>query len=443
MQPLSRRQMIAGSLAGAAGSALVGCRASGTDAAASSASEAAARAPSSPQPRDELDELFADLTDQRGTIAPIDREERAARRQRLGRLLVAQHQDALLVEPGPTMTYLSGVRWGRSERLFALLVLADGSHFWLAPAFEEPKARLRIERELGQAGTIVAWQEHEYAFAPLAAALRERRIERLAIEPSARQFVGHRAAEAFGRERVSSGASLVRSLRAVKDQHELDLLRRANELTQRALRAVGERLRTGLSARELGQWMRRAQERLGLSDVWVLPLVDAAAAFPHGEHGDERIEAGSVVLVDTGGGLHDYQSDMTRTWVHGAAPAADVERAWITVRDAQRRAFEAIRPGVPCREIDAAARGVIERAGYGAGYTSFTHRLGHGIGLEGHEEPYFDGGSEVLLMPGMTLSDEPGIYLLGRFGVRIEDIVAVTASGADVFSEWQEHCRAP
>ena len=391
----------------------------------------------------ELDELFSDLEDRSGDYRPITAEEKRPRFARLGAALRAANQDALLIEPGATLDYLVDVRWGRSERLFALVVLADGTLFWLSPAFEAPRAERRIASSGAPQGPIVTWDEHEYAWEPLASALHARAVERIALEPEARAFVAERLAGAFGRERVQSGAEVVLALRGKKEAREIELLRGASELTQRAIAAVAERLRPGLTDAEVGRWMRHAQERLGLASTWVLPLLNADAALPHGSSTERVLAPGDVVLVDTGGGLHGYQSDITRTWVFAAEPPAEVERAWNAVRDAQKRGFEALRPGAPCAAADRAARASIEAAGYGAGYASFTHRLGHGIGVEGHEEPYLDGGNELPLRPGMTFSDEPGIYLPGRFGVRIEDIVCITVDGADHFGAWQRSPASP
>ncbi|MCZ6596052.1 MAG: Xaa-Pro peptidase family protein [Planctomycetota bacterium] len=389
----------------------------------------------------EQDELFGDLTDETDRYEPISDEERAARRARLGRILGAAGMDALVMEAGATMSYLADVSWGHSERFFGLVVLADGSHFWICPYFEAPRAQLRIENEPG--GEIVPWHEHEYAWAPLAAALSARGVERVAVEPRTRLFIQEGLADAYDAARVHSGRGIVRELRGQKDEHELALLRAANELTQQAIGAVAEHLEPGLTDRRLGAWIRRAQQRLGLSGVWVLPLVGADAAYPHGSPSGRVMNAGDVILVDTGGALHGYQSDITRTWVLGGKPSGEVAKVWNVVRDAQKRAYEALRPGPPCSSIDRAAREVIAAAGYGAGYETFAHRLGHGIGLEGHEEPYLDGGNQLPLAPGMTFSDEPGIYIPGRLGVRLEDIVVVTDDGADHFGDWQASPASP
>ncbi len=423
LPPLSRRSLIA---AGALGA--LGC-----------ASAHAQR----PPPSDESEKILAALTDQRASVTPIGESDRAARRARCGKLLAELKLDALLMESGTTLEWLTGVRWGRSERLFALVVLADGSFFWISPAFEADRARLSIEKQGGPGGEIVTWDEDEYPYKPLAAALEKRAARRVAIEPSLRWGFADRFGELFGREKLASGQALLVRLRGVKDPAELAILRRANELTQLAVRSVAQCVRPGMQGRDVGALMDRAHQKLGMSGPWCLPLVGPAAALPHGDASDEPIREGSLILVDTGGTLHGYQSDISRTWVFGGKPTAEIERAWNAVRDAQQRAFEAIKPGSMCRDVDRAARALFVERGYAAGFHDFTHRLGHGIGMEGHEDPYFDGGSEVVLRPGMTFSDEPGLYFPGKFGVRIEDIVQVSESGADHFGTWQKAIGTP
>lgn len=396
--------------------------------------------------RDERDaalEQFPELVDQRPFHEPIAEPERAARRARLAEILRARGLDAFVCEGGATMTYLSGVSWGKSERAFALAVLADGSHFWICPAFEAEKARLSIEGPGKCGGALVTWAEHEYAFAPFAAALRERRVERVAVDPALRVFIADELAREHGRERVQLGRAEVIALRSCKDAHELALLRRANELTQQAIVAAAQRIRAGMTGAQAGRLITAAQQKLGLTDVWRLSLVGPAAAYPHGDNSGLELARGDFLLVDTGGAFHGYQSDNTRTWCVEGQPGVEQVRAWNAVRDAQRRAFDAIRPGLTCGAIDRVAREALADSGYGAGYEHLTHRLGHGIGLEGHEDPYFDGGSQVVLAPGMTLSNEPGIYIYGSFGVRLEDIIAVTASAATHFGDWQRTPLSP
>jgi Xaa-Pro dipeptidase len=195
-----------------------------------------------------------------------------------------------------------------------------------------------------------------------------------------------------------------------------------------------------MTGREIAAVVDRAHKKLGFTSPWNLSLLGPAAALPHGDPDERRLARGDVLLVDAGGDFLGYQSDQTRTWVFDGAPSAEVARAWNAVRDAQLAAFDAMAPGVPCREVDRAARAKLVERGYRPGFADFTHRLGHGIGVEGHEDPYFDGGSAVPLASGMTLSNEPGLYFPGRFGVRLEDVVAITPDGAEHFGTWQ---RAP
>ena len=429
----SRRSFLSQSASLAAGAGLVS--ASTLGACATSQEELEQRAA--------LDERLAHLVDRSGEVEPISEAERAARRRRLGRLLAASDLDALIVEPSATMEYLAGTSWGRSERLFALVVVADGSHFWLCPAFEEEKARLKTQGQAKPGGDVVTWDEHEYAYAPLAAELERRRAPRVAFEPSIRYMHVDGLARARGRPPAPAARALLTELRGRKDAHELALLRRANELTQEAIVAASEHFRPGMTGRDIGALVRRAHERLGLVGHWDLSLIGPAAAYPHGENRDVELARGDVILIDTGGDLHGYQSDNTRSWVFDATPSEHQARIWHAVHDAQRAAFDAIGPGVRAGDVDLAARRYLEGLGLTEGYSTFSHRLGHGIGMEGHEDPYFDSGSDVLLAEGMTLSDEPGIYLYGEFGVRIEDIVAVTAVGAEHFGGWQMGPESP
>lgn len=389
------------------------------------------------------DELFADLENQSGSVAPISPAEHAARRARLGELLSDSSYDAMVCEGGATMRYLTGTTWGHSERQFSLIVLADGSHFWLCPHFEAEKAKLRIDRDGGPGGEIVEWDEHEYPFAPLASALAERGVDRVGMEPAIRHRFVHGLQEEMGAARVSAALELLVELRGRKDAHEIEILRKVNELTQQGIVAASREVRPGMTGRDISRLMRRAQQKLGLSGIWDLSLIGEAAAYPHGGYGDRKVEVGDVILVDTGGNLHGYQSDNTRSWVMGGKPSQRVREVWNLVRDAQKAAFEAMRPGDPCGNVDRAARDVITKGGFGPGYEYFGHRLGHGIGMEGHEDPYFDGGSRVRMASGMTFSNEPGIYIYGEFGIRLEDIVMVTETGADHFGDWQAGPESP
>jgi Xaa-Pro dipeptidase len=215
-----------------------------------------------------------------------------------------------------------------------------------------------------------------------------------------------------------------------KDAHEVALIRRACTITLHAYRAVFASLREGLTAAQVSGWVAAAHRRLGARGG-ALVLFGPDAAFPHGTAEPRALRAGDVVLVDGGCTVHGYESDVTRTAVFGAPPTERQRRVWDLVRRAQQAAFDAARPGAECQAVDAAARKVIEDGGFGPGYRYFTHRLGHGIGLDGHEWPYMVRGSTTRLVPGVTFTDEPGIYVRGELGIRHEDTVAVTESGCE------------
>lgn len=346
----------------------------------------------------------------------------------------------MFFEGGTSLRYLANVEWGSSERLFGLVVTAAGGHFWLAPGFEGQRAALKTA---GMGGEIVAWQEHEHPYAPLASALAQRGCKSLLVDPWLRHRFVHGLQAVLGADAVGIGLDVMIALRGTKDEHELSLLRRANELTQQAICRVAETLEPGVTSTEIGRRLTVAQERLGLTDIWHLCLIGPAAAHPHGDGQEVTLKNGDLLLVDSGGRLHGYCSDNTRTWTPSGKPSERQRTIWHLVRDAQQAAFDALQPGAQCGSVDRAARAVIEAGGFGPDYAAFSHRLGHGIGMDGHEDPYLDGGSSVLLAPGMTFSDEPGIYLPGELGLRIEDIVCVTEDGADHFGQWQAGPGAP
>ncbi len=353
-------------------------------------------------------------------VAP---QEYAARARAVAEALKLAGLDALVLEPGPNMLYLAGVRWGRSERPFLCLLRADGSQAWVCPAFEQRSAAERLP----PGAEIQLWQEHEDPFAVASRFVGAR--AKLAVDSDARGFIY----AGFRRHVAASvvDAGPIASVRLRKTPPELQRLRRANEATKAAIAAASENLQPGMTQSAFAAELTAAQQAAGLEQVWCLALFGPAASFPHGTQQDRVLGEDDVVLVDTGGALHGYRSDVSRTWAVGAATPAFAD-AWNAVVQAQAAAFEQIRDGVACSAPDAAARSVLEAAGYGGGYEHFTHRLGHGIGLEVHEPPYLRPNNALVLRPGMTMSNEPGIYVPGAFGVRIEDIVAVTSGNPEV-----------
>jgi Xaa-Pro dipeptidase len=371
---------------------------------------------------------------------PIGAGEREQRQERARRLLRDGGFAALIVEAGPTLRYFAGDPWQRSERPLLMGLPVSGAPFFVGPAFEEGTLRER----LGGDPDLRLWHEHEDPYRLAVAALKERgaRTGRVAVEPTTRMFVTTGLAGAGGALSFENGAAVVDTCRMRKSAAELALLRRANQATKATLRAAAERVAPGMTEDDLRALVRGAQEAAGLTDIWALVLFGPNAAFPHGTRNRRTLAEGDLILVDTGGDLHGYQSDISRTWAFGAVDEPR-RRAFETVRLAQEAAMALIRPGARCTDVEAAARKVVTNRGFGSGYERFTHRLGHGIGLEVHEHPYLVRDNQLRLEPGMTMSNEPGIYVPGQFGVRIEDIVAVTDGEAEVFGPRVQSLEAP
>lgn len=377
--------------------------------------------------------------------APLTPEERGAFRDRLTELLREHSTDALLIEPGGTLEYLTGVSFHASERLLCAAALADGSFVWISPAFEASRIQGLCKTASGGdalGANVIPWSEHEDAATIFAAALKERGLKTVAADPDVRARFLHPIAAALGAN-VSSGAAIARDLRGVKTAREIEIMRSAQERTQDAIRAVHEVVEPGLRSSQVGALAKHAQEFLGLTHTWDLALAGPSGAFPHGDSVDRELEKGTVMLLDTGGRLHGYHSDTTRTWTVAAEPTDEYRRVWDAVRAAQVAGYETMKPGARTGDADRAAREALAKHGFDGGYGHLTHRLGHGIGVEIHEPPYFDGGSDVPMEVGMCFTNEPGIYQPGKFGLRIEDICFVTEDGADHFGSWQEGPERP
>jgi Xaa-Pro dipeptidase len=347
--------------------------------------------------------------------------------------MAAEGLSALVLASGTSLTYFTGAEWGGSERFFGAVLAREGEPSWVTPAFELARAREQIQ--IG--GDIRPWEEHESPFALLAAILKERGAAtgEVGIEETMPFAFASEIAAAAPAVRLRPGTGVTAGCRMIKDAHELALMRRACEITVRAHRAVFASLREGITQSDASSLSSEAHRRLGVRGG-SLVLFGPDAAFPHGTSRPRPLQRGDVVLVDGGGRLHGYASDITRTGVFGAPPTDRQRRIWDVVRRAQQAAFDAARPGAEAQGVDAAARRVIEDAGFGPGYRSFTHRVGHGIGMDGHEWTYLVKGNRTRLQPGMCFSDEPGIYLPGELGVRHEDILFITESGAANMTRW-------
>ena len=229
-----------------------------------------------------------------------------------------------------------------------------------------------------------------------------------------------------------SAAIITNQCRGVKSAHEIEIMRFANQITVEAYRAGFRTLRVGMTQAEMVKTIGDAMSKMGYPGG-VFALFGESSAYPHGLPKPRSLEENQVVLVDGGLSVHGYQSDITRTAVFGT-PSPEAQKVFEILHEAQARALAFAGPGKKCGDVDAVARKVVTDAGYGPDYRTFTHRLGHGIGLEGHEWPYFVRGSQIIIEPGMTFSDEPGIYQYGKFGIRVEDIMAITENGAEMLT---------
>ncbi len=386
-------------------------------------------------PDGELPAPIAALLPMRERATPITTEERTGRVEKARRLMRQHGMDALLLTGGTSTVYFSAVSWWRSERLFALVIAADGGAFVICPAFEEERAMEQLARgPFGQDTPVLTWQEDEDPYALLARGMRERGIAagRLGIEETVPFVFSDGVASAAPALDLTSGTPVTAGCRGVKDAHELELMRLASQVTLKAYEAAYRSLEAGMTQRDFGRLVSLAHDRLGFSGGASVQT-GQYSALPHGSATSQVIEEGSVLLIDGGCTVEGYRSDISRTLVLGE-PHDRMREVFRVVLEAQSKALRAAAPGVPCQDVDAAARQVIEEAGFGPGYEYFSHRVGHGIGMDGHEWPYLVKGNALALEPGMTFSDEPGIYIPGQFGVRLEDDMVITPSGAELLT---------
>ena len=349
------------------------------------------------------------------------------------RLLRAQEQmsqsnpkfDAVFIGPGTSLYYFTGIHWWLSERLLALLIPATGQPILISPAFEES----RMRESLLVGAEVRVWQEDQSPTKLLATALADRNIRtgRIGIEERLPfTFFDHFRSAAPAYECVSADPITI-ACRSRKSPHELELMRLACEATFDVYRQVFVNLKEGISQEQIGDLVLAGFSKMHLRGE-ALTLLGPSAALPHGSKQPRTLKEGDVVLIDGGCTVEGYQSDVTRTAVFGK-PTEKMQHAHEIVRKAQDAALDAARAGKRSGSVDDAARAVITAAGYGQDYKFFTHRLGHGIGLDGHEHPYLVRGSNTLLEPGMTFSNEPGIYIPNEFGVRCEDDMVITPEG--------------
>jgi len=410
---LSRRTF----LRGAAGAPLVSIAAAAIPAASAGPSVASA----------------AELSSLTAGAMPISADERRARIAKVQALMIQRQVAALLVEPGSSLDYFTGIRWHRSERITLAVIPARGEVLVVTPAFEEPSVR-----ETLQVGSDVrAWNEHESPFQKIVQGLRDRGAASgvVAVEPTLRFFIVDGLRQVSNEYRIVSADDLVRACRLIKSPAELSLMQIANNVTIEAIRSVHAHIERGMTSADISALMDRTTVALGGSPEFSLVLLNEASAYPHGSLQVQAIREGSVVLMDCGCTVQGYQSDISRTWVFGEANTRQ-RKVWNTVKRGQEIALETAKIGLPVGKIDDAVRLYYESQGWGPGYKlpGLPHRTGHGIGLDGHEPAYLVHGDATALQAGMCFSDEPGLYIPGEFGIRLEDCWVMTASGPKPFT---------
>jgi Xaa-Pro dipeptidase len=366
---------------------------------------------------------------------PISTGERIVRLEKARRLMRQSGIGSVIVEPGSSLDYLTGVQWHRSERLTAAVIPADGDAIIVTPFFERPS----VAETLAVPAEIRTWNEDEDPLKLVADFLRERRLAAAPVgfEETDRYFIFDRLQHQLPGMKAVSANPVVRALRLIKSPAEIALMETANAITLDAMRHAAQHARPGMTPQDFSAAIDAATSTLGGNPEFSLVLIDEASAQPHGSRKPQVTRRGSTVLFDCGCTVHGYQSDISRTFVFGADPTPDQRKIWSQVREGQQIAIRAAKIGVPAGSVDDAVRAAYQSWGYGPGYKlpGLPHRTGHGIGMDGHEPAYLVHGDPTPLAAGMCFSDEPGIYLPGKFGVRLEDCWHMTEAGPRFFTQ--------
>jgi Xaa-Pro dipeptidase len=383
-----------------------------------------------------LERVFAQAAEELPAIPIPPAITTAERLQRIAkaRTLMARHDiDAIIVEPGASLDYFTGVQWWRSERLTAAVIPARGEPIIVTPFFERPS----VAESLSIPAEIQTWNEDEEPLKLVANFLRSKRARTVGFEETDRYFILDRLKQQYPPAHIVSGNPVVRGCRMIKSATELALMQAANDIMLASLRYAGERTREGMVPRDIDAMIGAAQKRLGGNYDGGLILIGEASAYPHGSHKPQVVRRGEIVLMDCTCAVHGYQADITRTFVFGAEPTADQRQLWDQVHRGQQIAIQTARIGLPAGAVDDAVRRTYESWGFGPGYRlpGLSHRTGHGIGMEVHEPIYLVHGEATPLAPGMCFSDEPGLYVPGKFGVRLEDCWHMTADGPRFFTQ--------
>jgi Xaa-Pro dipeptidase len=383
------------------------------------------------------------LTSMKAQAKPISVDERRGRLEKARQLMKANGIDALMLTGGTSMEYFTGIRWGLSERLLAAVIPAKGSAFLVTPKFEEERAMEQAHQgPLGGDADVYAWEEDESPQALIAKGLKSRGLSTATIgaEETVRFVFADGTAHLPG-VKVVSGTPVTAGCRTVKDAHEIALMRLACQVTLKAYEAAWKSLKEGMTQSDFARLVEIAHRQLGFEGSAGVQ-VGKYSALPHGSATPQVIREGTILLIDGGCKVEGYSSDLSRTFVLGKATQR-MKDVFEVEHRAQSTAVKTARPGLACEAVDAAARKVITDAGFGPDYKYFSHRVGHGMGMDGHEWPYLVRGNKLPLAAGMVFSDEPGIYIPGEFGIRLEDDMVITASGAELMTPQSNSLESP
>lgn len=377
---------------------------------------------------------IATLKSRKDEAQPIAVSERAQRLERARQLMEQNKIDAIAMIGGTSLVYFTGIHWWNSERLFTFVLPKKGHPFYVSPAFERDRAEEQIlKAPEGDASRIYTWQEDQDPYPLVAKGLRDAQISagRLGMEERTTFVFSNGIAKANPSMEVVSATPITAGCRMIKSPDEIALMRLAAQVSLAAYKAAWQSLEPGMT-HQFAALVAAAHRQLGFDGEAELQ-VGPYSALPHGSMMPQTIREGTVLLMDGGCSVEGYKSDISRTFVLGKA-SDKVKRVFDIVHQAQATALKAARPGIQAQNVDAAARKVITDAGYGPGYKYFTHRVGHGMGMDGHEWPYLVGGDTLPLEAQMTFSDEPGIYIRGEFGVRLEDDMHILPDNAQLFT---------
>ena len=411
-------------------------------------SSMAMAAQSEDQPKSALPPPIARLKSRRSEASPISTAEREQRLERARRLMAENKLDAIMLTGGTSLIYFTNIRWFMSERLFAMVLPVKGAPFYVCPAFEEDRAREQIAGGPGGANPeIRLWQEDESPYQRIAEGLKDRGIASgtVGMEETVRFVFSGGVGKVAPALKAVSATPVTAGCRMIKSKHELQLMTLANQVTVAAYEAAYRSLKEGMTQHDFASLVEAAHSQLGFRGSAGVQ-VGENSALPHGSAKPQVVREGTILLIDGGCTVEGYESDISRTFVLGKAPEQTkdkMKKVFDIVHRAQQAALATARPGVQCQNVDAAARKVITDAGYGPDYKHFTHRVGHGIGMDGHEWPYLVRGNTLPLAANMTFSDEPGIYIRGEFGVRLEDDMHITEDGAELFTPQSPSLEEP